>query len=116
IRDYLARMIVQSGKDSFQILDVGCGPITNIGYVLPGVDVQITAVDPLSGVYSKLLAGCDLTPPAPTQFATAEDLSAFFDAEAFDLVHCCNALDHSFDPLRGLRQMVHVTKVGGTIF
>jgi SAM-dependent methyltransferase len=43
------------------------------------------------------------------------DLTVFFDEASFDLVHCSNALDHSFDPLRGLREIVHITKVGGLV-
>jgi hypothetical protein len=47
--------------------------------------------------------------------AFAEDLSAFFAPDSFDLVHCINALDHSFDPLRAIHEMLRVARVGGTV-
>lgn len=116
LRGDIAKIVQSMGKRRLRILDVGAGPVTNIGFTLPGFDLDITAVDPLSPVYAALLHLHGLTPPVPTAFAPAEDLSAFFDEGSFDFVHCTNALDHSMDPIRDLREMLQVMAIGGTIY
>lgn len=51
LREYVANVINLSGKSSIRILDVGSGPVTNLGYILPGAELEIVPVDPLSIVY-----------------------------------------------------------------
>jgi SAM-dependent methyltransferase len=98
-----------------KILDVGSGPISRLGKVHNGTRLDITACDPLADHYAQILAKYDITPPIRTVKAFAEDLSAYFGKNIFDLVVCTNALDHSFEPLRGIAQMLDVVKVGGTV-
>ncbi len=102
-------------QPALRLLDVGAGPITSLGGVLPGVALEVTAVDPLAPLYATLLAQHQVDPPIPTRFATVEELALFFPAGHFDLVHCRNALDHAADPLLGIRQMLAVTRVGGVV-
>jgi SAM-dependent methyltransferase len=103
------------GKEKVSILDVGSGPVPAIGYKLYGVTLQIAAVDPLASVYNDLLDSHGLKPPIVPKFAPAEELSSFFETSSFDIVHCRNALDHSFDPLRGVTEMLRVARVGGLV-
>lgn len=86
-----------------------------LGPRVDGHHVSITAVDPLAPLYSRLMAREGIKPPIQTTFANAEDLSCFFAELSFDLVHCRNALDHSFDPVRGIEEMLRVVKLGGFI-
>jgi SAM-dependent methyltransferase len=102
-------------KEEVSILDVGSGPVPTIGYTMHGVTLHITAVDPLASVYSGLLDSHGLKPPVVPKFAPAEELSSFFEPNSFDIVHCRNALDHSFDPLRGVTEMLRVVRVGGLV-
>jgi SAM-dependent methyltransferase len=53
--------------------------------------------------------------PVPSIFAPAEELSAFLPPDSFDIVHCRNALDHSFDPLRGVIEMLRLVRIGGVV-
>lgn len=98
-----------------RVLDVGAGPVTILGYRLPGVAVSLTATDPLAPHYDAVLDRHGAAPPVRTRFAPAEDLRLFLPANGFDLVHCRNALDHSFDPLRGIGQMLACARVGGAV-
>lgn len=102
-------------QPAIRILDVGAGPLTCLGYRLPGVALEIVPTDPLAAAYAVLFARHGVTPPLPTRFAFAEDLLLSLPAEGFDLVHCRNALDHSYDPLRGIEQMLATTRIGGRV-
>jgi SAM-dependent methyltransferase len=92
-----------------KVLDVGSGPVTGVGFVWPGRKLKVVAVDPLADVYNKLLAEFALAAPVRTEKCPAERLAARFRRQRFDLVHCRNALDHSYDPLAAIRQMLMVT-------
>lgn len=107
------QLLGQEGPVS--ILDVGSGPVPSTGYKLAGTTLRITAIDPLASLYRDLMALHGLAPPVSPIFAPAEDLSVFFNENSFDLVHCRNALDHSFDPLRGITEMLSVVRVGGLV-
>ncbi len=111
----IAELLRGLGRDRARLLDVGAGPVTSLGHQLPGMALEITATDPLGALYAELCARHGVAPPCPTGFAVAEDLASFFPAGGFDLVHCRNALDHSFDPLRGIEQMLAVTRTGGLV-
>jgi SAM-dependent methyltransferase len=125
--DYKARMnpdtplaaaidiFLQPSSRTASILDVGSGPITNIGYCSKKCPVQITATDPLADEYAALLAEFDVKPPVPTIRVAAEELSQHFSPCTFDVVHSRNALDHSYDPLEAIRQMLLVCKPGGVV-
>ena len=112
---FVADAVWALGQERVRILDVGAGPLTWIGYRLPGVALDIVPVDPLAPLYAELLAARGLQAPIATRLATAEELTLFFPEGGFDLVHCRNALDHAQDPLAGLRQMLAVTRPGGRV-
>lgn len=108
-----ARRVAREGR--VRILDVGAGPITEMGYRLEGFDLSIDATDPLAPSYAALLAEHGVSPPVATRFAPMEDLRLFVPEAAYDLVHCRNALDHSLDPVRGIEQMLAAARVGGVV-
>jgi SAM-dependent methyltransferase len=79
------------------------------------VALEIVPVDPLAAAYATLLARHDRVPPLATRFAPAEDLCLYLPPGSFDLAHCRNALDHSWEPLRGIEQMLAMVRVGGRV-
>lgn len=98
-----------------KVLDVGSGPMTNLGVTIDNSAIDLTACDPLAPLYIELAEKYHITFPIKTEQAFAEDLSSFYQFGTFDLVHCRNALDHSFDPIRGIDQMLMVTKSSGRV-
>jgi SAM-dependent methyltransferase len=44
-----------------------------------------------------------------------ERLEAAFPSGYFDAVNCANALDHFYDPIRAVHQMLAVTRAGGVV-
>ena len=94
-----------------RVLDVGSGPATTLG---PLDGVEIVAIDPLAETYSSLLQKHGLPPWNPTRLGEGERLSAL-GIGTFDLVYSRNALDHAYDPLLVIKEMVAVCKPTGTV-
>jgi SAM-dependent methyltransferase len=94
------------------ILDVGAGALTFLGKVWAGRNVRISAVDPLAAEFDRILAAHNIVPPIRTQACRAEDVLIHFGPNKFDLVFCRNAMDHSADPLAGIRAGLQVAKPG----
>ena len=115
IKPAIGDLIGRTGKSIVSILDVGAGPVTNIGYIASGKEIHITGVDPLAEAYASILRRHGISIPVRTTFAVAEDLSLFLGPAKFDIVVCRNALDHSFDPVRGIIEMLKVVAVGGFV-
>ncbi len=113
-QDYLVKYLPKPPKCS--ILDVGAGPLTLLGKVLTGYELAIVAIDPLADEYNSILERNNISPIIRTQQCEVERLSERFSPEYFDLVHVQNALDHSYDPLEGITQMLRVLRQGCFIF
>jgi SAM-dependent methyltransferase len=94
------------------ILDVGAGAMTWLGKTWPGRVVSITAIDPLAREFDRLFAKHGIVPPVRTIYGQAEEIVKDFGPDRFDLVMCRNAMDHSSDPLAGIRTCLAVVKPG----
>jgi SAM-dependent methyltransferase len=69
----------------------------------------------LADEYKLLLDEANITPPVQAQPGEVERLTEGFPTNHFDLVNAQNVLDHTYDPLLGIRQMLEVVKPGGYI-
>jgi SAM-dependent methyltransferase len=103
------------GTDRVTILDVGAGPLTCVGRVVEGREVDVVAVDALADAYDELLDEVGVVPPVRTVRCETERLTERFAAATFDLAHARNTLDHSYDPVLAIRQMAEVTRPGGVV-
>lgn len=103
------------GVEEIHILDVGAGPLTYLGKKLPGKVVKITAVDPLADEYDRILSSNGVSPLVRTIKMEAENLSAGFPSNTFDLVFARNCIDHSYDPEEAILQMLDVAKAGAFV-
>jgi len=112
--DYLRRFIPET-QEIVRILDVGAGPLTDVGYHWENRKLLITAVDPLAELYQKLYRKFQIDPPVRTVPGRAEELSLIFGENCFDLVQARNALDHAENPLQGLKEMVRCVRPGGWV-
>lgn len=112
VRDLLDRLEIASDRTA-EILDIGSGPLSILGYVCPVRAINLTLVDPLAEAYNRTLdrAGISGVPrPVTGYFETA---LGQLGANRFDIVWCRNALDHSMDPLLGLYNLIGLCRPGG---
>jgi hypothetical protein len=103
---------VNSEKTSF--LDVGSGPFSSIGTSTDKTSLEFHAVDPLAFIYKRLISN-SITINIIPEFAFVEKLTEKFGINKFDMVHMSNALDHAFNPIIGIYQMLAVCKINGKV-
>lgn len=97
------------------ILDIGSGPFSNLGVYTDKTRLKLTAVDPLAKVYELIKSKYKIVSPINPVTGMVEILSRQFERNQFDIVHMSNSLDHCFDPMEGIKQMLAICKVGGKI-
>jgi SAM-dependent methyltransferase len=113
LQSYIADLLKDvHGKP--KILDVGAGPMTSLGKLFKGSEIELVATDALADEYMKLPFP-DGLPLVRTIMCFSESLSEKFGSE-FDVTHACNTIDHSYDPINAIKEMIKVTKSGGYIF
>lgn len=112
----IEQALAASGAPSgsrLRILDLGSGPLTNVGSRSERYQAEVVPVDPLAEAYNRLIDKYGVIAPNPTSVAEAEHLDRRFPPHSFDVVWACNSLDHSHDPVLGLYQAFQVLKPGG---
>jgi SAM-dependent methyltransferase len=97
------------------ILDVGAGPLTVLGKRWNGAKLKITACDALADKYNALLNKVRIDPIIRTDKCEMEKLSELYPHASFDIVFAQNCVDHSYDPLKAIIQMLKVCNYGGYV-
>lgn len=116
LQPHIARVLPREDPvDRLEILDCAAGPATMLGKTLDGHRLRIEAVDALADHYRGLLDELGLEPPVPSVRCEVEQLDGAFEADRFSLVYMRFALDHCYDPLQALAQMVRVARPGGVV-
>lgn len=112
LRSYFKELIAK--KKKVDVLDVGSGAISTIGYTWPGTEVNLILTDYLADEYMKLFVELGINPPMVIKKEDMCNLS--YPDGKFDIVHCRNALDHCANPIKAIQDMVRVCKPGGWIY
>lgn len=111
--DYFGDLI--GDKKKVKIAEVGAGPINTIGDSWPDVEVEIYASDVLASAYMDVLwKPSGQHPVVPVVYEDLENLS--YPDETFDIVHCVNAVDHTSDALKAVKELMRVCKKGGWVY
>ena len=98
-----------------QILDVGAGPITPLAKNLPGKTVTVTAIDALADQYDVILRQIGIEPRVRTEPGHGEALLERFSPRSFDITYAGNALDHTYDPVLVIRNMLELVRDEGSV-
>lgn len=111
----IAALLDAPEGSTVRLLDVGAGPLTFLGRKDPRYTLELTAVDALGTQYGELLDEAGVVPPVRTQTCESEKLTTVLSRDHFDLVAARNTLDHSYDPMRAIEEMVAVAKPGAPL-
>jgi len=115
LQDYIQARITGVQSPVVYILDVGSGPLTVLGKKSPTHTLEITAVDALASEYLRLFQEFKITPLIKPEPCHAEYLGCAYRENRFDIVHMSNALDHCYNPILAIQQMIFVCKPGGYV-
>ena len=102
-------------SDKTKFLDVGSGPFSTCGLKTIKTELEFHAVDPLAYIYTALKEKKNILSGVTPHFAMVERLDEKFEQNEFDIVHMRNALDHAFNPILGIMQLLSICKIGGKI-
>ena len=101
--------------ERIRILDVNPGPISSLGNMADGEEVELVPIDPLADAYQKIILANGLQPPVPTRFCAPEDVFNTFGKEAFHLIYSYNGLDYTSDPTRIYKALLKSLNPNGRI-
>ena len=99
----------------YSFIDVGSGPFSRCGFITDKVKLNHCAVDPLAEAYKMLKNRYGVNNGINLRTGFVELLDKEFEPNTFDLVHMSNSLDHSFDAVMGIYQLVRICKIGGKV-
>ena len=109
---YFAQLI--GDKKEVAIAELGAGMFCTIGSSWNAVRVSVYPSDALADEFNQILKEDGVVPLIPVVKENMESLS--YPGNFFDIVHCVNALDHTTNPLKALKEMYRVCKPGGFIY
>lgn len=109
---YFAPMI--GDKTEVKIAEIGAGMFCTIGSLWKSAKVIVYPSDALANEFNQILKEAGVIPLIPVERQDMENLT--YSDGFFDIVHCCNALDHTTNPLKAIAEMYRVLKTGGYIY
>jgi len=114
LQDWLTVYLNKESKVN-RILDVGSGPLTNVGKRCDVSELEIVCCDVLAGEYRELLTRHGIETPYEIRQAEGERLTEVFPENRFDIVFSNNAVDHTHDAVRAIMEMIKTAKEGGFV-
>lgn len=103
LADYFAPMI--GDKKEVVIADLGSGPVSTTGSTYKDVEVFLYPSDKKKYDWHVFI---------PIEQKDMEEMD-YFD-EVFDIVHCVNAIDHTRNPYKAVKEMKRICKKGGWVY
>jgi len=102
-------------KEETSFIDIGSGPFATTGKYTEKTNLIFKAVDPLAYIYKALKLKGKITTGITPEYCMVERLVEKYGENKFDIVHMQNSLDHVFNPLIGIMQILGICKIGGKI-
>lgn len=103
-----------NGKD-YKFIDIGCGAYSRCGLVSKKVNLNGVYVDPLAFVYNRLKNMYHTDNGISLTTGFVEMLDDVIQENEFDMVHMSNSLDHCYDPIFAIYQLIRICKIDGKI-
>ncbi len=112
LQDFLLPYLNKNLK-KIKILDVGAGPVTYINKKYDGGELEIHACDVLADQYDKIIEKHNIHLPVRTKRLDMLELTTRYPENTFDITYARNCIDHSYNPLKCIEEMIKVTKEDG---
>jgi SAM-dependent methyltransferase len=104
LNDYFLPLI--GDRKEVSILDVGSGPYPITGQTLEGVKVNLRHCD--NRGFDNFWANNETVPLFKIEVLDMENLD--IEDNSYDIVHCVNALDHTRDALKAVKELIRVSR------
>lgn len=102
-------------EKDYYFADIGSGLFSGCGVKTNKVNLHVIAVDPLAQPYKVLKEKEGYENRIKLQTGFVELLNFYFKENSFDMVHMRNSLDHAFDAVFGIWELLYVCKIGGKV-
>jgi SAM-dependent methyltransferase len=114
-KNQFSEFLNQFEEANLSLLDVGAGALTAIGNMFEGKNLEIVVTDALAPAYNLIFSDFGIIPPSPVLHCDAEKLLKQFGTNRFHFVYASNCIDHCYDPVLAIKNMVAVLKPNGMI-
>lgn len=99
----------------YKFIDIGSGPFSRCGRITDKVNLKALSIDPLADIYDILKKENYIDNGIELKNGFVELLYKNIRENTFDMVHMSNSLDHSFDAIFGIYQLLYICKIGGKV-
>lgn len=110
--DYFGPMI--GDKKEVVVAEIGAGMFCTIGSLSKNAGVKVYPSDILADEFNQILKDHQIKPFIPIEKQDMENLT--YEDSFFDIVHCVNALDHTPDPIKAIKEMYRICKPNGYLY
>jgi SAM-dependent methyltransferase len=111
IADYLDMF----SETQINVANVGSGPCVPLRVTHPTHKIHMLHIDPLWPYYERILEAAGYRARTFTAPFPAETMDQALPHNHFHITWSRNALDHSWDPLKGIKNMIKITRPQGKI-
>jgi len=116
INKNIEKEIQRFKKKRIRLLDVGCGPFPKSGVYYRDYIIERTLVDPLAEDYHSMLEENSVkTYGQKIIKSEAEVLKEKFEINSFDMIFSKNALDHIYNPIKAISNLISLLTHDGVI-
>lgn len=113
-----AGYLLDSGyvKENSSILDIGCGPGTiTCDFAALALKGHVVGIETNEEVLEKARGVAESRNISNIEFKVGDIHALDFPDASFDVVHAHQVLQHIADPVKALREMLRVTRLGGVV-
>lgn len=97
-----------------KLLDIGCGPFPKSGVYCKDYEIRRVLIDSMAKEYHILLKKNGInTYGQKITCCNAEEVESIFKKDSFDVIYSKNALDHTYDPIKAIKQLANLLNENG---
>lgn len=116
VNDRIRVELTKLNKHSVKLLDVCCGPFPKSGIYHESYKIERTLVDAIAEDYHNLLKINNINRNGQSIIqSNVEDILQVLKKKSFDIIYSKNALDHTYNPLIAIENLIKLLSKKGVI-